>query len=188
MIAVVDLWLPILLSAVFVFVVSSLIHMVIPIHKGDYKKLPGESNVLTGMRAENVGPGYYMFPCAESMKAMGEPEMIAKFNEGPVGYVTVLPNGPPAIGKSLIQWFLYSLLIGLLVATVAALGLAKGDEFMTVFRFTTAAAILGYAVGEIPASIWKGMSWGITNKFVFDGVLYGLTTAATFAWLWPAAA
>lgn len=182
------LWLPILLSAVFVFVVSSVIHMATPMHKGDYKKLPGEANVLSGMRSEGVAPGHYMFPCAESMKAMGEPEMIAKFNEGPVGYVTVIPNGPPAIGKSLITWFIYSIVIGALVAYAATLGLQAGAEFMTVFRFTAVAAILGYAVGEIPQSIWKGMSWGITLKFVIDGLLYGLTTAATFAWLWPAAA
>ena len=45
-----DLWLPILLSAVFVFVASSVLHMVLPIHKGDYKKPPGEDAVLESMR------------------------------------------------------------------------------------------------------------------------------------------
>ncbi len=37
-------------------------------------------------------------------------------------------------------------------------------------------------------SVWKGQKWGITMKFVFNGVLYGLTTAATFARLRPEAA
>ena len=42
MITITELWLPILLSAVFVFIASSIFHMVIPLHKGDYKKLSGE--------------------------------------------------------------------------------------------------------------------------------------------------
>ncbi len=37
-----ELWLPILLSAVFVFIVSSIIHMALPIHKGDYGKLTNQ--------------------------------------------------------------------------------------------------------------------------------------------------
>ena len=40
MVPLVDLWLPILLSAVLVFVASSILHMVIPIHRGDFGKLP----------------------------------------------------------------------------------------------------------------------------------------------------
>ena len=46
--------------------------------------------------------------------------------------------------------------------------------------------ILPAAVKE-PDSWWKGVSWSSTLKYVFDGVLYGLATAGTFAWLWPAA-
>ena len=48
-----------------------------------------------------------------------------------------------------------------------------------------AAAILGYAFSSVDESIWKGLSWNVTAKFVFDGVLYGLATGAAFAWLWP---
>jgi len=48
-----------------------------------------------------------------------------------------------------------------------------------------AVAIVGYAVSYIPDSIWKGMSWGVTFEFILDGVIYGLLTAGTFAWLWP---
>ena len=33
------LWLPILLSAVFVFIVSSIIHMATPLHKGDFNRI-----------------------------------------------------------------------------------------------------------------------------------------------------
>ena len=38
------LWLPILLSAVIVFVVSSILHMALPFHKNDYRQLPGPAH------------------------------------------------------------------------------------------------------------------------------------------------
>ncbi len=60
-----------------------------------------------------------------------------------------------------------------------------GADYMAVFRFTGTVAILAYAVCAVPDSIWKGQRWSVTIKFVFDGVVYGLATAGTFAWLWP---
>ncbi len=188
MISLTALWLPILLSAVFVFIVSSILHMVITIHRGDLKKIPGEEKVLEAMRAQGVQPGSYMFPCAGSMKEMGTPEMIEKCKLGPVGFLTVVPSGPPSMGKNLVQWFFYSILIGVFVAYVAMLALEPGAAYATVFRLTGTIAILGYAVGALPDSIWKGQSWVITLKFIFDGVVYGLVTAGTFGWLWPDAA
>jgi uncharacterized protein with PQ loop repeat len=186
MVALTELWLPILLSAVFVFMVSSILHMVIPVHKGDFKKMPGEEKVLAEMRSQNLRPGSYAFPCCESMKDMGSPEMIEKCNLGPVGFMTVIPNGPCNMGKSLLLWFLYSILIGLAVAHAAAVGLGRGAGFAAVFHLTATAALLGYSMGVLPESIWKGQKWSITIKFVCDGVLYGLVTGVTFAWLWPA--
>lgn len=184
---IVELWLPILLSAVFVFIVSSIFHMVIPIHKNDYQKLSGESTVLEAMRTQGVAPGSYMFPCAGSMQEMSTPEHQEKLNQGPVGFMTVIPNGPVNMGKNLGLWFLYSVLIGVFSGYLGTLGLARGASFMDVFQLTGTAAILGYAVGAIPDSIWKGVRWSITGKFIIDGVVYGLVTGATFGWLWPAA-
>jgi len=42
MVSIISLWLPILLSAVAVFLVSSVIHMVFQYHKTDFKKIPSE--------------------------------------------------------------------------------------------------------------------------------------------------
>jgi hypothetical protein len=181
-----DLWLPVLLSSIFVFIVSSIIHMVLPIHKRDFKKLPAEEELLGEMRKKGVTGGEYALPCAGSMKEMSSPEMIEKYKKGPVGFLTILPSGPPAIGKSLVQWFVYSLLVGLFVAYVARLGLDPGESTVTVFRVTGTAAILGYALTYIPNSIWKGVPWGTTTRYILDGVIYGLITAATFCVLWPA--
>ncbi len=182
-----ELWLPILLSAVFVFIVSSIIHMALQVHKGDFKKMPNEDAVLAALRSHGVGPGAYMFPCAGSMKEMGTPEMMEKIKTGPVGWLIITPGGFE-LGKSLALWFAYSLLVGLLVAYVGWHALGAGARYLEVFQITGTAAILGYAIGYIQDSIWKGAAWSTTGKFMVDGIVYGLVTAGTFAWLWPAGA
>ena len=181
-----QLWLPILVAAVAVFIVSSILHMVIPVHAGDYKKLPDEGKVLEAMRSAGVGQGAYMFPCPGSMKEMSSPEMMEKYKAGPVGHMTLMPVGPPAIGKSLIQWFLYSVLMGVFVAYLSFIALHdRSPDYLAVFRVAGTVGVLGYATAYFHDSIWKGLSWKISIKFMIDGVIYGLVTAGVFAWLWP---
>ena len=184
MVDLASLWLPILLSAVFVFVVSSVIHMALPIHKNDYVGLPDEERVLEVLRA-SAPPGQYRFPWAASMKECGTPEMKAKFQRGPIGTMVLLSG--MNIGKALGQWFVFCLVIGLFVAYVAHLCIPAGASGMLVFRVASACAMLGYAFASVDSSIWKGVNWSTTFKFVFDGVVYALVTGAAFAWLWPAA-
>jgi len=179
------LWLPIILSAVLVFIVSSIIHMVLQTHKNEYKKLPGEESIMTAMRQEGVTPGQYAIPCASSMKEMGSPEMLQKYNQGPVAYMTILPSGPPAMAKGLVLWFLYSVLISVFVAYIASRTLGTGPEYLTVFRITGTVAVLAYATTYFPDSIWKGAPWSTTFKHIVDGIVYGLLTAGVFSWLWP---
>jgi len=179
------LWLPIVLSAVFVFIASSIVHMALPYHKSDCLKLANEEAVREGVRKANPKPGEYAFPRPESMKEMASPEMVKKYNEGPVGMLIVYPNQLPSMGKALLQWFLYCVFISFVVAYLATLALPKGLEYSNVFRFIGTAAIVVYATCNATNSIWKGSSWGTTLKFAFDGVIYGLVTAGTFGWLWP---
>jgi hypothetical protein len=162
--------------------------MALTIHKGDYQKMRDEDAILQAMRASAIEPGMYMFPCAGSRKAMGSPEMIEKLNRGPVGWLTVVSPGGFNLGKSLAGWFVYCLIVGVLVAYVGWHGLGPGAGYLAVFRITGTAAVLGYAVGHLQDSIWKGASWGTTAKFVFDGAVYGFVTGGTFGWLWPQAA
>lgn len=186
MVALLDLWFPILLSAVLVFVASSIMHMCLPIHKADYRGIPGEAEVLAVLRAQGLEPGGYVFPHCKSMKDMSSPETLEKYRQGPVGFLTVVPSGPCRMGKSLLQWFLYTVVIGVFVAYVASFaGLGRGAGFLAVFRLAGTVAILAYAVTQIPDSIWKGHRWTSTWKFVGDGIVYGLITGATFGWLWP---
>ncbi len=182
------LWLPILLSAIAVFLVSSVVHMVMQIHKRDYLGLPEEAKVLDALRSAKVPPGQYMLPFPGSMKEMRSPEMLAKFQQGPVGTLILRPTGMPNMGKSLAQWFAFCVVISIFVAHIGGQTLAPGAASLRVFQVTGAIAVLGHAFSSVTDSIWKGLSWNTTVKFVFDGLLYSVTTAATFAWLWPAAA
>lgn len=180
-----ELWLPILLSAVFVFIASAIFHMALPMHKADWKGIPGESQVLDMLRNQGVQPGQYMFPYASSMKECESPEMKAKFERGPIGILVLRPPGPMNMGKHLMQWFLFTIVVGIFVAYAAYHSLPPDPSYLLVFRVTGTIAFLAYGISVVPESIWKGQSWGTTAKFIFDGLVYGLVTAGAFGWLWP---
>jgi hypothetical protein len=185
MVPITSLWIPILLSAVIVFIASSILHMVIGYHKSDYRKLSNEENATEALRAGNIQPGFYAFPHMSGPKEMKNPEMIEKFKRGPVGMLTIIPSGAPAMGKNLILWFSYSILIGVFVAYITGRTTAPGAEYLAVFRLAGTIAFLGYGVGHIVDSIWMGRPWSMTTKHVIDGFIYSLLTAGTFGWLWP---
>jgi len=186
MVSLTALWLPIVLSAVFVFVASSIIHMLLPYHKSDYSKLPNEEKVMDALRAEGLAPGrLYHFPHLASHKEMGTPEAQEKFKKGPVGLLTILPSGVPSMGSFLGKWFVYCLAIGFVTAYLTGRTLAPGAPYLAVFRVAGTAAFLGYAGAHAADSIWKGQAWSTTFKHIFDGLVYALLTAGTFGWQWP---
>ena len=178
------LWLPIVLSAVIVFVASSILHMVLKYHQSDCSTLPDEDKLLGTLRAAGVKPGYYIFPYT-THKEMNSPAMMEKFKQGPIGILTVRPSGPPAMGKYLGSWFAYCLVIGFFTAYLTWHTVAQGAHYPVVFRVAGAAAFMAYGIGPLANSIWKGQPWGMTIKEAFDGLIYGLLTGGTFGWLWP---
>ena len=178
-----QLWLPMTLSAVLVFVVSSVIHMALPVHKGDKQVLPNEARVADALRG--TPRGEYMMPGCHSMKDMGTPEMIAKYEQGPIALVTVMPTGVPKIGKALLSWFIFSHIVALITGYVAWHALGRGADYLRVFQITGAVSWMAYGIGEMPNSIWKGVPARTTFKFVIDGLVYALVTAGAFGWLWP---
>ncbi len=179
------LWLPILLSSVAVFIVSSIIHMVLPWHKGDYTKLPNEEKVMDALRPFSIPPGEYMVPRCESTAEMKSPEFIEKMKKGPVLMMSVWPNGPAQMGSSLIQWFIYSIVVSIFAAYVAGRALPMGTDYLHVFRFAGTTAFVGYSLALWQMSIWYKRPWIVTFKLTIDGLLYGLFTAGMFGWLWP---
>lgn len=185
MVSLTALWLPIVLSAVAVFIASSVIHMALKYHSSEYNKLPDEDAILSALRNAKISPGFYSFPYAGSMKEMGTTEMTEKYSQGPVGTVNINPSGPPAMGMNLVLWFLYSIVVGLFAGYLASRTLAAGTSYLQVFRIVGCASFMAYAIAHFSDAIWKMKPWSMTVKHVFDGLVYGLITAGVFAWLWP---
>ena len=179
------LWLPILLSAVIVFIASSIIHMALPVHKNDYRKLPDEEKALDTLRATGVTPGReYRFPFC-TPKEMKTPEGMEKMKRGPVGLLVVMPNGAMNMGKFLGQWFLYCVVVSIFAAYLTGRTSPAGSEYLEVFRVAGTTAFLGYSLAQAQNSIWRGVTWGVTLKHMLDGLIFGLLTGGTFGWLWP---
>ena len=185
MISIFSLWLPILLSAVLVFVVSSLIHMLLPYHRKDFGKVPKEDEVMDALRKFDIPPGEYVVPYAGSPAEMKSPEFIEKTDKGPVAFFTVLKSGTQSMGASLVQWFLYSIVVSIFAAYIASRALEPAAHYLSVFRFVGCTAFIGYAVALWQNSIWYKRKWSTTFKNTFDGLVYALVTAGTFGWLWP---
>jgi hypothetical protein len=184
MVPVMSLWLPIVLAAVLVFVASFVVHMVLPYHRGDYDKVPSEDQVMGALRGFGIPPGNYMMPHAGSPKAMKDPAFVEKRKQGPVAFMTVFGKNA-SMGKSLAQWFVYCVVVGVFAAYIAGRALGPGAEYLDVFRFAGCTAFTGYALALWQNSIWYKIKWSTTIKNNFDGLVYGLLTAGAFGWLWP---
>lgn len=184
MVSVLSLLVPIVLSAVIVFIASSLIHMVIGWHKGDLKGFPDEDGVMTALRRFNLPAGNYLMPRPRSTNDMKSPEFKAKMKAGPVGLITIR-DGEWNMGKSLGLWFVYSLIVSMFAGYIAGVAFGPGTEYLRVFQVAGCVAFVGYSMAQLHESIWWGRNWGWTLRNVADGLLYGLLTGGTFGWLWP---
>ncbi len=187
MVSIASLWLPVLLSAVIVFVASSLLHMVLPYHRSDFGKLPAENEVLDALRKFNLPPGDYMVPRPAGPDDMKSAEYKDKIMKGPVIVMTVMKPGQMGIGTNLIQWFIFCVIVSGIAAYIAGRALTPGAPYLHAFRFAGCTAFVGYAVAEWPQSIWYKRKWSTTIKSTIDGLIYGLLTGGTFGWLWPKA-
>ena len=185
MVALSSLWLPILLSAVIVFVASALIHMVLGYHKNDVRAVPREDEVMAALRPFNIPPGDYAFPRPASQKDMQSPAFLEKKKKGPVAVMTIIESGDSGMGLQLVQWFIYSVVVAIFAAYVTSRAVPPGAEYLAVFRFAGTATFLAYAMGMPQFSIWYRRNWGTTLLSMFDGLIYALLTGGTFGWLWP---
>jgi hypothetical protein len=186
MVTIVSLWLAILLSAVVVWIASAIIWTVLPHHKSDYKGLPDEAAARAALKPQNLAPGQYNIPHVSSQGALKEPEVRQRFEEGPVGFITILPKGIPSMGKSMVLSFVYYLIISVFVAYLAGRVLTPGTAYLSVFRVCGTVAWLAYGWGVIQDAIWFGRPWSGVIKHLIDTLVYALLTAGMFGWLWPA--
>ena len=181
-----SLWLPILISAVAVYIVSTVIHMVLwPWHKDDFAKLPGEERAMDALRPLAIPPGDYMMPKPETMDEMKSQAFQQKRAHGPVAIMTVMPSGQFSMGKPLALWFLFCLVVGFVAAYVAAAALPPATPYLKVFQIAGTTAFVAYTFAIWPYSIWYGRKWSTTVRSTIDGLVYALITAGIFGWLWP---
>jgi hypothetical protein len=185
MVPLASLWLPIVVSAVIVFLASWIVHMFLPIHRNDFAKLPQEDAVLEALRSWNIPSGQYLAPYANTVAQMKQPEYVEKRKRGPALFLTLTAGADPGMGKSLLQWFIYLLVISLFAAYLASDAIAAGAPYGAVFTFVGIASLMAYALGHAHQSIWYRQRWSTTVHYFLDGLIYSLLTAGVFAWLWP---
>jgi hypothetical protein len=181
-----DLWMPILLATVLVFVASAIIHMGPFWHRSEFPQLPDQDRMQDALRPFGLKPGEYMLPKPKEMKDCNAPEFVEKLKRGPVLVMTVMPSGPMSMSKPLAQWFVYVLLVSVFCAYLAQAVLPAGAPYLHVFRVAGTAAFLSYAVGLWQQSIWYHRPWSTTIRHTLDGLIYGCLTGGAFGWLWPA--
>ena len=186
MTTVTALWLPILVSAAAVFVVSSIIHMTPLWHKSDYPRYASEDRVLDALRPLGIPPGDYMMPRPASSAEMRSPEFLEKMKRGPAVLMTVFPPWSGSMAGNLSQWFVYCLVVSLFAGYIAGAALPPGTATAgAICRFAGTVAFVGYAVALWQMSIWYRRAWSMTLKSTFDGLIYAAVTCGVFIWLWP---
>ena len=181
-----SLWLPVVASAVAVWIVSAILHMVLKYHRADYRQLADEDGVRAALRKSAPAPGVYVTPYCEDMSKMKDPAFLKHYEEGPVALLTVLPNRTPNLGKNLVQWLLFCFLVSFTTGYVARHCLTFGADGLEVLRITGVVAFLGYGYGYFQDAIWKAIPWSNSLRGLIDALVYALVTGLVFRFLWPA--
>jgi len=180
-----QLWLPILVAAVAVFIASSLIHMVFKWHNADYTRLSNEDEVRAAIRAGSAKPGLYVLPHCTDMKEIQGEQMQKKFREGPVGFLTLRKIGPPSMGGSLLQWFTFNLVVSMVTGDIALQLYHLQANPVDVSQMVGLLSFLTYAGSSVQAGIWMGKPWRAVFKDMLDGLIYAVVSGLAFWWLWP---
>ena len=191
-----QLWMPIVISAVVVFIASAVLWMVLPFHKKDYTPPPDEASIQNAIRTHGFKPGMYFIPWCQGGN-MKDPALVERMKAGPWALM-IIPDGTPNFGRSLGIWFVNCLVIAVFVGYVAghalnletahsaAAGLVKtAPPYLRVFQLVGAVTFLAHAGMSAHDTIWKGLSWRHAIVKIFDGLVYACLTAGIFGWLWP---
>ncbi len=179
------LGLPIILTSIFIFIASAVIHTAMPWHKDDFAPVPDEDATRAAIGALRIPPGDYLMPKPASAAEMKSVEYKAKLKQGPVMLFTMLPNGDIPMGPIFIKWMAYLIVVTAFVALLAGAALPPGAHHTMVWHTTGGIAFMAYGVALPQASIWYQRKWSTTLKGLFDAAIYGVITALVFGWLWP---
>jgi len=180
-----SIWLPTLVSAVIVFVLSSIFHTMLPWHKNDYPRVPNEDAVMDALSPLNIPPGEYMVPRPEAMSELKSPAFLERMNRGPVFILRMLPNGMRSMGAPLAQWFVYLLIVCALAGHTAQRVLPPDTSAHHIFHTVALTSFMGFAAALWQMTIWYQRSAWISMKATIDGLIYAAVTGLVFVWLWP---
>ena len=180
----IPLWLPILLSATAVWIISSIVGMALPHHKQDWIGLSDEDGFMDYIRRSGIKPGNYLFPDFRTGEALKSEKVEKALKEGPVGHLSVWP-APLTMGDKMVATFIVYLVVSTLIAYLTRIALPGPAEFAKVFQVAATAGILAYCFSHIPNAIWWGSYKRTIVANVIDGIIYGAITGAIFAWRWP---
>jgi hypothetical protein len=181
------LWLPILLSAAAVWIVSMIVGMAMPHHKQDWIALPnppGEDGLMDYLRKCGIKPGNYLFPDFRTRTAMETENVKKALNEGPVGHLSLWKT-PLTMGDKMVGTLIVYLVATTLIAYLTRIALPGPAEFAKVFQVAATAGILAYCFSFIPNALWWGSYKRTIATNIIDGIVYGAITGAIFAWRWP---
>lgn len=178
------LWIPILISAVAVWITSAIAWMALGHHNKDFKSLPTEAEreLKAWVKKHNVESGVYGYPNFHESKNRPKEEMAALMKE-PMGMLRVWAL--KGMAKPMIYGFLFMIFICVLIGYLGYVALPRGTEFMQVFRVLGTAGVLAHCCGGVIGNMWFQESKRAMVLNFIDGVVYGLITGAVFAWLWP---
>jgi hypothetical protein len=178
------LWLPILLSAAAVWIVSIIASMALPHHKQDFIGLTDKDGFMDDLRKRGIKPGNYVFPDFRGREAMKSEKVQKALNEGPVGHLSVWKT-PLTMGDKMVATFIVYLVVSTLIAYLTRIALPGPADFAKVFQIAATAGILAYCFSFLPSAIWWGSYKRTIVANVIDGIIYGAITGAIFAWRWP---
>ena len=186
-----QLWLPILVAGLVVWIASAVAWMAIGHHTKDRDPIPDgrEQELMDAVTRLNIRPGSYGFPdffqCKDKNIPAAERKQAMKelYNRHPQGLLRVW--APINMGRNMALTALFYLVTSAVIGYLAWAALPQGTPFAKVFQVVATAGILAYSFAFIPNCIWHG---SYTRTIVFrivDGIVYGLITGAIFAWRWP---
>ena len=176
--------IPILLSAIAVFVISLAGRLLIGHHKADWNELPEEGDTMEFLRKSGIKPGCYIFPLVHSKEHRTDELKEQRLEAGPWGTIHVWTS-QGNLGSRLLQTFTFHLVASFFIAYLGTLAIEPGAGFLKAFQVTGTAGILAYAFGGVPNAIWFSRHVRPAVLDVVDGICFGLITGVVFGLLWP---
>ncbi|MBS0186489.1 MAG: hypothetical protein JSS51_00370 [Planctomycetes bacterium] len=184
-----QLWLPILISGVSVWIASFIAWMMIGHHRKDRDAIPGggEQAFMDTVTRMNIKPGNYGFPDFCQHDNLPRQERMAArkalYDRRPMGTLRVW--GEMNMGVNMLVTFLFYLVTSAMIGYLTWAAFGRGASAGKIVQVAGTAGILAYCFASFPHDIWFQKKRRAMMMDWLDGIVFGLITGAIFAWLWP---